>query len=204
MRDVRSLVTERVTCRACGTHILPITAEKTGGLCMPCKGNYRQSIEDSRRRLEEDKKYRASPPWKHWLSLVKRVHESGAGFDGLSPEEQKFFATRVLIGDVYNGGFHQYFSNSSGDYYSRASEMLIEIGAQSTLRLLREAKALLFGERPVPANQAERNVALSRIEQNQAEMDKLERVDAAFWKDPDSLSDKLETYAEANDLRKDF
>jgi hypothetical protein len=131
---------------------------------MPCKGGYRRSIEAAIIRREEDKQYRASPAWKHWCALVERVHKTPSGFDGLSSEEQKFFAVRILVGEVYNGGFHRYFSNSSGDYYARTAEGLMEMGATESLRLLTEAKKLIFGASPVPRTQAARNAVLAHID----------------------------------------
>jgi hypothetical protein len=41
--------------------------------------------------------------WKNWGSI------------SLQPREQEAIALYWLFGDVMNGGFHQYFFNSSGD-----------------------------------------------------------------------------------------
>jgi hypothetical protein len=43
----------------------------------------------------------------------------GRGHD-LTPDEQAYLAADDLIGEVENGGFHQYFFNSSGDDVTRA------------------------------------------------------------------------------------
>jgi hypothetical protein len=103
---------ERVPCAECGALILPSTAEETGGLCMPCKGGYRKDIEEGRRRIEEEKKRRDSPGDRFWRSLVDRVHRTPEGYGGLTEAEQVDFAVCVLEGEVYNGGFEQYFFNS--------------------------------------------------------------------------------------------
>jgi hypothetical protein len=172
---------------------------------MPCKGNYRQKIEASRKRLAEDKAYRASPAWRHWESLVKRVHKDDEGFSGLSPSEQKYFAARVLVGEVYNGGFHQYFCNSSADHYSRVLEILVEVGAPRSLHLLREAKEAVFGKRPLPKRLIERRAMLSSISEAHGPVsEKLDQLDKLFWEDPDGLDERIEKFAEANALRKDF
>lgn len=201
-------MTDRVPCTCCGKLILPSTAEKTGGLCMPCKGGYRKNIEESIRRQEEERQYRASPPWKHWVSLVDRVHKTPAGFSGLSLQEQKFFALRVLVGEVYNGGFDQYFSNSSGDYYVRTIEALAEIGATESLRILLQAKTAIFGENSVPSTQAERFSVSPKMPDEDAPSpewwNRLEALDKEFWKDPDGIDSRIEQYAIDNALRKDF
>jgi hypothetical protein len=206
-RNVRSLVSDRVACSACGAQILATTAAKTGGFCMPCQGNYRQNIEASRKRIQDDKAYRASPEWKYWEALARRVYQDDeGGFFRLSLEEQKYFAARVLVGEVYNGGFHQYFWNSSADYYARAMELLVELGARESLRLLRDAKDVVFGAQPVPKTKAQRSAVLSRLttERSPDRTAKLDHLDKEFWADPDKLSDRIERYAEANALRKDF
>lgn len=201
-------MTDRMPCGTCGKLILPSTFEKTGGLCMPCKGGYRKSIEDSIRQQDEDRRYRASPPWKHWLSLVERVHKTPDGFSGLTLQEQKFFALRVLGGAVYSGGFNQYFSNSSGDYYAHAIEALEEIGATESLRILLQAKTAIFGENSVPSTQAERFSVYPEIPEEDIPgpewMNRLEALDNQFWKDPDRIDDRIEQYAIDNGLRKDF
>ena len=175
---------------------------------MPCKGGYRKSIEESIRRQEEDRQYKASPPWKYWLSLTDRVHKTPEGFSGLSSQEQKFFALRVLVGEVYNGGFHQYFSNSSGDYYTRTVEALAEIEATESLRILLLAKEALFGGNAVPATQAERFSVFPEMpdedDPSPEWWNRLEALDNEFWKDPDKIDDRIEKYANDNALRKDF
>ncbi|MGV8346558.1 DMP19 family protein, partial [Pseudomonas aeruginosa] len=41
--------------------MLPTTAARNDGLCMPCKGGYRQNIEDGKRFHTERRRYLASP-----------------------------------------------------------------------------------------------------------------------------------------------
>jgi hypothetical protein len=42
----------RVACSACGAAILTSTAERTGGLCMPCTNGTRKAIEARKTQLE--------------------------------------------------------------------------------------------------------------------------------------------------------
>jgi hypothetical protein len=44
----------------------------------------------------------------HYLWLIKEAALSDDGFDGLSAENQRYFAVRLLEAEVYNGGFDQY------------------------------------------------------------------------------------------------
>src|SRR5688572_18859096 len=43
----------KVACAKCGVAILPRTAAKTGGLCMPCATGIRANIEQSRRLAQQ-------------------------------------------------------------------------------------------------------------------------------------------------------
>jgi hypothetical protein len=130
--------------------------------------------------------------------LVSRVHGEGGGFSHLKKPEQKYFAAHVLLGEVYNGGFDQFFHNSSGQYYLTACEALLELGAQHSLRLLREAKDILFAGQDVPVNTGTRRDFLSKHPASRPE--RLDELDKEFWADPDGLYEKLPNYAVANAL----
>jgi hypothetical protein len=54
--------------------------------------------------------------------LALKVYHSPTGFDGLSHPQKLYFAVGLLEGEVYNGGFQQYFFNDSGSYYAYAEE----------------------------------------------------------------------------------
>jgi hypothetical protein len=168
---------------------------------MPCKGGYRGT-------LEKNKQYRASPAGKHWCSLVERVYETPTGFAGLSLEEQRFFGLRLLVNEVCNSGFYSYFSNSSGDYYTRAVEGLMEIGATESLRLLTEAKRLVFGASSVPRTQAAWNALLPhRVETDGFQLlylwRRLDALDRQFCEDRDGLDERVEKFANDHALRRD-
>ena len=83
---------EKIPCVKCGAMILPATAERTGGVCMPCNQGIRQNIEASKRFYEEQKKY--DPHRELWTSLVRRVHKTSEGFNGLTADEKLYEAKR--------------------------------------------------------------------------------------------------------------
>ena len=169
---------------------------------MPCKGGYRKNIEASKVRYEEEKKYRESAEHKHWHWLVDQVYKSDDGFAKLSRENQLFSATNLVIGEVYNGGFDQYFHNSSADYFNLAIEGLNTMQASKSLALLMSAKTLIFGELEVPSNTGERRQIMQA--QGDVHQAKLESFDKEFWSDPDQLSERMTRYAKEHDLHKDF
>jgi len=68
---------EKILCLDCGAMILPSTAEKNNGLCMPCKSGIRASIEEKKKELELAKFSPAEPEFiclecgsKRWRSEV--------------------------------------------------------------------------------------------------------------------------------------
>jgi hypothetical protein len=199
-------MTERVPCITCGALVLPSTAAETGGLCMPCKGGYRKNIEAGKRRIEEDKKRRDSPPERFWRSLVERVYHTPAGFDGLTRAEQTYYAIRVLRGEVCNGGFQQYFFDS--DHYTLALEGLLEVGATQARTLVLQAKEILFGsQHELPALSARREILLSMLEGNGGESDwsqRLEAVEQRFYEDPDQLDERMGAFARKHLLYAEF
>ena len=189
-------MSQRIPCSRCGELILPETATRNGGLCMPCKGNFREQIEAGKRRREQDRIYEQSPERKYWLDLVRRVYKTSQGFGGLSQAEKTYFAISCLIGEVYNGGFEQFFSNSSGELYALALGGLFELEAEASVALLEQAKELLFGHSPVPIDQARRQETMpTRTNEFTPEWKQLDVIDKAFYRDPDRLAERCKAYA---------
>ncbi|MBY6031566.1 DMP19 family protein [Marinobacter daepoensis] len=188
---------EKVPCAECGAAILPGTAERTGGLCMPCKNGNRKNIEQAKAYYRRERELDKTCPFRAlWRELVDKVYNREGGFSQLTDDEKLYYAVNVLIGEVYNGGFNQYFDNSAGGHYRHAELGLIQLGATHSLELLRQAKATLFGAADVPGNRAERFAALDQI----AEPPNLKALNDQFYEDPDALEDKLRAFAEAAGL----
>lgn len=198
-------MSQKVPCSKCGVPILESTALRTGGFCMPCKGGYRESIEEGKRHNREQRETMLTDPYrKLWVSLVELVHHSPSGFDGLSHSQKLYFAVRLLEGDVYNGGFHQYFFNNAGSYHAYAEEGLIALGAFQTLELLLEAKGVLFPSVPVPISIAERRRVLpSYPEDNSPTPEwskKLDNLDKRYWADSEGITLRSEAFARNHGL----
>jgi hypothetical protein len=193
-------MSERVACTACGALILLSTAEANSGLCAPCKGGYRKSIEDGKRQRAERKKAQANPDpaTKHWKWLVKQVYRSPGGFAGLSAENQMFFAACLLEVEIYNGGFDQYFSNSSADYYIHAVRGLQEIGAMACCRIVLAAKQSFFGAHDVPDTQTSRWDHIRKMAPLREK--ELRQLDRSFTKEAATLRDLAAQYARKHRL----
>lgn len=199
---------EKVRCIQCDALILPATAAKTGGHCMPCKNGTRQSLEASRAFYEEQKAYRQSPEYRHWAWLVEQVHQGEGGMDALCPYDRMYYAVNELSREVFNGGFDQYFHNTAGGRYAEAVDGLISMGASQTLALLDAAKKEVFGDLEVPRDQSIRcDTMRSRGEDAWLIISaRLDEIDTQFHADVHArdLSDLIDRYAIMHHLREGF
>ena len=162
---------------------------------MPCKIGTCESIEAAKLYYQRERELDKIDPFrKLWRELVRRVYETDLGYAGLSDAEKKYFAVGLLEGEVYNGGFDQYFFNSSSDYYSDAEIGLEEMGAVQSLSLLKRAKEIVFGFAPVPEDTERRREILRQLD-SESYANQLEDLDNLFWKDSDGLSNHIESFA---------
>lgn len=163
---------------------------------MPCKGGYRERIEEGKKARERERELERSPERIYWHELVRRVHGPEGGMHKLSPPERTYFAVGCLVGEVYNGGFEQFLSNSSGGMYATALDGLLEMEAEISASLLVRAKEVLFGDGFVPLDRGERIEAMPTTGNEGApEWRSLEKLDSEFWKDPDGLDGRCRAYA---------
>lgn len=190
----------KVTCTKCGVFILESTAQKNEGLCVPCKSGRREAIETAKQRHQEQRERESTDPFRRlWLELVHRVHETAGGFADLSEIERQYFAVGLLDGEIYNGGFDQYFFNSSGNHYKHALLGLEAMGATHALLLLQRAKQVLFDFEEVPEGTEQRRRMLQQ-RATESRTQRLEELDTLYWKDPDGLSSRSEAYARKHGL----
>ena len=194
---------QRLICTRCGASIHPDTAKKNNGLCVPCvRGNQltiEQRRENRRKEREEEEAWEASPERKFWISLVDRVYKEPGGFDALPQGEQMFFLIQILGGEIRNGGFDQFFSNSSGKYYDETVAALKEMGEWAVLELLEAAKTILFADAEVPKDRVARfNLMPTQSEehpQHHAASLRLDELDKKFYADDGYLTHSLERLA---------
>jgi Domain of unknown function (DUF4375) len=180
--------------------ILPSTAESTGGLCMPCKQGIRAQMEQSRKYHESLKQY--NPYRELWLSLVKRSTDDRT-LSKWSDDERTYFCVRLLEGEVYNGGFDQFFTNSSGEYYKVALNGLDQLNATNSHRLLEQAAWVAFKGMPPPKDRRERQSLIFKFEDDKQQA-ALDRLDKLFWDDPDHLGELLSEFAKVKGLIEPF
>jgi hypothetical protein len=106
-------------------------------------------------------------------------------FETLAERDRILVAIWWLEGDVNNGGFGQYFRNSSGDQAWFAPQALRRIGAEKMTAIVEEANAE-FGPGGPPRDRDERQERL--LAMTGAQRARLDALDRRFCDYPDDLS----------------
>lgn len=115
--------------------------------------------------------------------------------EALSVAERVFRSVWELCGEVDNGGFEQYFWNSSGETSSLVVGALEDIGAHAAARIVTRALAVFPGSAPPRADEPRRALVDSLTsEQRQI----LEECDRAFYRAPDDITGLLLAYVRAH------
>jgi hypothetical protein len=115
-------------------------------------------------------------------------------FDRLNEFEKTFIYIDVLEHNVTNGGFIQFFFNSSGQFTHEIFHAYKAIKAEKTIDLLTEA-IHLFPEIPVPKNLKIRQEILMEKESN---IDLWDDLDTRFYKNEDNIIELTLAYVRNN------
>lgn len=119
----------------------------------------------------------------------------GSCVEKLSEAEMVFYLTVELEGEVMNGGFGQFFDNSSGNFANETEAALRRIGAEKTADIYKKALDALGGE--LPRDRKERWKALEERE-TEAVSALLAKCDGDFYKEDDDLNALLYDYVMKN------
>jgi hypothetical protein len=138
----------------------------------------------------------------HYLWLIKEAALSDDGFDGLSAENQRYFAVRLLEAEVYNGGFDQYFINGAADYFPEAVQGLQDMGATEWCRILLAAKQILFGTDEVPGTEGDRWERLGGWAPGRNS--ELEKLASLFFNEETAFQRLIVQYAQKHGLYEGF
>lgn len=83
--------------------------------------------------------------------IWEKMGEFEGNFPNLNQTEKDFIHISLLKGQVDNGGFDQFFFNTSGAYCNEIADSLKHIGAFRTLEIATSAFQL-FPEQPIPVD----------------------------------------------------
>lgn len=104
----------------------------------------------------------------------------------LSKAERIFYITQALEMEVNNGGFSQFFYNSSGNFSGELVSAFTAIGAKATAAICRKAIAA-FG-RDIPVDRDEREKMLDEMDSDEID-EILDECDSAFYDYEDDLNE---------------
>jgi len=104
-------------------------------------------------------------------------------FSNLNEFEKTFIYLDVLEDSVTNGGFIQFFFNSSGQFTHEVFQAYLAIKAENTVDILTKA-IYLFPEIPVPKNLRIRQQILMEKDTN---IDLWDELDSQFYKYEDNI-----------------
>ncbi len=110
--------------------------------------------------------------------------EESVGWEGLEPTQRWVLSVRILIDEVNNGGFSQYFWNSSADTWKHASNGLHAIGAHETLRLLIQATSF-FGQDGPSTDRDVRTEQLAKLVNDKDDDNLFGGLETEFYEDRD-------------------
>ena len=86
---------------------------------------------------------------------VCKKSEYGNNIEKLNEHERVFFITQTLEQEVNNGGFSQFFCNSSGDFSNELVDAFTKIGALKTAEICKKAVSIFSGNIPADRNERE-------------------------------------------------
>ena len=114
--------------------------------------------------------------------------EYGDDIEKLNEHERVFYVTQILEQEVNNGGFSQFFFNSSGDFSNELVDAFTKIGALKTAGICKKALAVFNGK--VPTDRDEREELLDSLDCD----DVLSECDDEFYEYEDNLEELNYTY----------
>ena len=125
----------------------------------------------------------------------------GDELEKLTEPQKTFYFNQYLEKEINNGGFNQYFYNSSGDFSHQTLISLRQINATKTANILQLAIDQ-FPNSAVPKDRSERQKILGKIEEKAEEA--WEQLDKKFLEYTNDLSadDRIRLLVKLNTLIK--
>ena len=115
------------------------------------------------------------------FSAIDEKCEYGDTMEKLNEYERIFYVVQILEQEVNNGGFFQFFYNSSGDHSNEIVDAFTKIGAHKTAEICKKALAVFSSK--VPADREERQNLLESLDCE----DVFDECDDAFYDYEDDL-----------------
>ena len=121
-------------------------------------------------------------------TYLNKKCDYGKQINKLNDCQKVFLIIENLEREINNGGFHQFYWNSSGNYANETVDALVKIGAKKTAEIVKKANSE-FKNGIVPSDRDKRDKELSEIE-NRA-MDNWNNCDNLFYDYEENLTELL-------------
>ncbi len=132
------------------------------------------------------------------IAMVEHLDKKtqyGENMSVLSEAERIFYITQSLEMEVNNGGFSQFFFNSSGNFSNELVGAFTAIGASATADICRKAIAA-FGQE-IPVDRSQRQDMLEQLESDAFD-ELLQECDDSFYAYEDDLNELNYNYVMKN------
>jgi hypothetical protein len=127
--------------------------------------------------------------------LLWNKSENDKDFESLNDFEKNVIFIEMLEGEVNNGGFDQYFFNSSGEYAHETLKALAEINAPKMAEILNQA-IKVFPSLPIPKDTGVRRELMEDLPEEISY--KWDKLDNEFYEYPENLSGLVIEYVKLN------
>ena len=113
----------------------------------------------------------------------------------LQTQDQVFICTWALQGEVDNGGFEQFYFNTSGDWALLVPEALRKIGANAAAKLMEEANSIFRPTGPSSDRQLRHAQLDALSDEDYAKLSRLSsRISEILYDGPERLDALLTKY----------
>jgi hypothetical protein len=147
------------------------------------------------RSVEEALAYSSDNEFAIAMSNLLFAREAAVGYDSLTPAERVVYCLDALEREVNNGGFRQFFLNSSGDYSLDTPGALRTLGAVRVADIVEQALAVFPGRQPAQEPSL-REAQVDALSPDQVAT--LEGLDDAFLEYPEPLAQLERRFVQAN------
>lgn len=127
--------------------------------------------------------------------LLWEKSKNDKNFESLNQFEKNVLYIEMLEGQVNNGGFDQYFFNSSGEYAHETLVALNDIGANNTVDIFEQA-IKIFPKFPIPKDMEERREYMRNLPKNISEV--WYQLEDKFYEYPDAIGQLTIKYIKKN------
>lgn len=128
-------------------------------------------------------------------NYISALCRYGVKIDFLTDPQKNFYYNQNLEREINNGGFNQFYLNSSGDFAHETIDSLRLIGANKTALIVERANDQ-FPDKKVPKDRATRQEILTLIEDKANEI--WEELDQKFYAYEDDLNSLNIDYVRKN------